>query len=90
MMEILFYKSKRETVYNSIIYILTEIFKPYKDFSQNNKYNKSQSENDNDLLLDYISGLDSNMLRLLTNEVLLISLYLKRVVEALLKEDIKE
>ncbi|MGC8815476.1 MAG: type III-B CRISPR module-associated protein Cmr5 [bacterium] len=73
---LLYYKSKREKVYEHISLIFEDIFQNYKKFKNNNS-NKD--------LIDYISTLDFNSLRLVTNDIFLISLYLKRVAESELK-----
>jgi len=73
---LLFYKSKREKVYEHLCFVLENIFEYYKQFKRNNP-NKD--------LLDYLATLDTNILRLLTNDIFLISLYLKRVAESELK-----
>ncbi|MGC8734038.1 MAG: type III-B CRISPR module-associated protein Cmr5 [bacterium] len=73
---LLYYKSKREKVYEHLSLIFEDIFQNYKKFKNNNS-NKD--------LIDYISTLDFNSLRLVTNDIFLISLYLKRVAESELK-----
>lgn len=70
---LLFYKSKREKVYEDVCSIYESIFQDYEKYKKNNP-NKD--------LIDYISTLDYSMLRLVTNDIFLIALYLKRVAES--------
>ncbi len=73
---LLFYKSKRGQVYKHVCEIFEDIFQDYKKF---------KNSNSNKDLIDYISTLDFNTLRLITNDIFLIVLYLKRVAESELK-----
>ncbi|MBX0313033.1 MAG: type III-B CRISPR module-associated protein Cmr5 [Sulfurihydrogenibium sp.] len=79
-----FYKSKgkdRDQIYTDICEILEVTgFKPYLDWK--NKNNKEGS-----LLLEFLLETDSQTLLLATIEVLAIANWLKRIVEAEIKED---
>ncbi|MGB9823756.1 MAG: type III-B CRISPR module-associated protein Cmr5 [Candidatus Hydrothermia bacterium] len=77
-----FYKSKgedRKQIFQDISEILEKLnFKPYLDWKNNNP-NKD--------LLDFLLEADPQKLRLITNEILNIAAWLKRMAEIELKEE---